>query len=205
MITKPCVSLTFFALFLFFAATAGAASLTPLEGLEMLRRAFAGVNDFSAGIVQEKQLAIMKRKMTASGEVRFRKPDTFYMEIYSPYASRILLKNNTLTMKLPNEGERQKVTLPPEQGLGRWFELLDRPVKSLPEGFHIRADKRGDTVSLRIAPSGKGAVKELEISFREEGRLRRLVIEENNGDRTVITFQGMKRNSGLTDKDFGLE
>jgi len=185
--------------------SAGAAALSPAEGLELLRRAFVGVNDFSAGITQEKQLALMKKKMTASGEVRFRKPDTFYMELYSPFSSRILLKDNTLTLKLPNEGERQKMTLPPEQGLGRWFRFLDQPVRSIPEGFEVRADKRGDTVTLRISPRSKGALKGLELTFLEGGRLKKLVIEENNRDRTVITFHRMKRNTGLTEKDFRLE
>lgn len=187
------------------AAPAGAASLPPLEGLELLRRAFVGVDDFSAAIIQEKQLALMKKKMTASGEVRFKKPDTFYMELYSPYSSRILLKDNTLTLKFPNEGERQKMTLPPEQGLGRWFRFLDQPVRGMPEGFDVRADKRGNVVVLRISPRSGGALKVLELTFLEAGRLKKLVIEENNRDKTVITFHRMKRNAGLTDKDFRLE
>jgi outer membrane lipoprotein carrier protein len=61
----------------------------------MLRKTFVGINDFTAQITQEKQLSLMKRKMVASGEVRFKKPDTFYMELYSPYASRVLLKDNS--------------------------------------------------------------------------------------------------------------
>jgi len=187
------------------APSAGAASLTPVEGLELLRRAFAGVDDFSAGITQEKQLALMKKKMTARGEVRFKKPNMFYMELYPPYSSRVLLKDTTLTLKLSNDGERQQVTLPSEQGLGRWFKFLNQPVTSIPEGFDIRADKRGNSVILRISPRNNGALRELELTFQETGRLQKLVIEENNRDSTVITFNRMKRNTGLTDQDFRLE
>jgi len=184
---------------------AAASSLSPVEGLEILRRAFAGITDFTADITQEKQLALMKKRLTAKGTVRFRKPDTFYMELSSPYASRLLLKDNSLTLKLPNEGVRQKIALPPEQGLGRWFSLLDKPVRTLPEGFEIRAEKKGEAVVLQILPRKKGAMKALELTFREDGRLRRLVVEENNRDRTVITFHRMKKNTGLTEKDFQLE
>jgi outer membrane lipoprotein carrier protein len=187
------------------APSAGAASLTPVEGLELLRRAFAGIDDFSAGITQEKQLALMKKKMTARGEVRFKKPNMFYMELYPPYSSRVLLKDTTLTLKLSNDGERQQVTLPSEQGLGRWFRFLNQPVTSIPEGFDIRADKRGNSVILRISPRNNGALRELELTFQETGRLQKLVIEENNRDSTVITFNRMKRNTGLTDQDFRLE
>lgn len=190
---------------LFLSSPASAAHLSAVEGLEFLRRAFVGVNDFTAEITQEKQLSLMKKKMTASGTVRFRKPDTFYMELYSPYASRILLKDTTLTLKLPNEGVRQKMTLPREQGLGRWITFLDRPVRSIPDGFDIRAEKRGETVTLQIIPRQKGAMKEIQLSLWQDGRLKRLVLEENNRDRTVIIFHHMKKNAGLTERDFRLE
>ena len=190
---------------LFLSSPTSAAPLSAVEGLEFLRRAFVGVNDFTAEITQEKQLSLMKKKMTASGMVRFRKPDTFYMELYSPYASRILLKDITLTLKLPNEGVRQKMTLPREQGLGRWITFLDRPVRSLPDGFDIRAEKRGETVTLQIIPRQKGAMKEIQLSLWQDGRLKRLLLEENNRDRTVIIFHHMKKNAGLTERDFRLE
>ncbi len=187
------------------ASPVSASPLSAVEGLELLRRAFVGVNDFTAEITQEKQLSLMKKKMTASGTVRFKKPDTFYMELYSPYASRILLKDTTLTLKLPNEGVRQKISLPREQGLGRWISFLDRPVKSLPDGFDVRAEKRGSTVILEIAPRKRGAMREIQLSLSQDGRLKRLVLEENNRDRTVITFHRMKKNAGLTEGDFRLE
>lgn len=184
---------------------AGAAPLSAVEGLEHLRRAFVGVNDFTVEITQEKHLSLMKKKMTASGTVRFKKPDTFYLELHAPYASRILLKDNTLTMKLPNEEVRQQITLPREQGLGRWIAFLNRPVKGVPEGFDIHAEKRGTTVALQIIPRNKGALKEIQLSLLQDGRVKRLVLDENNRDRTVIIFHGMKRNIGLTDADFTLE
>jgi outer membrane lipoprotein carrier protein len=186
------------------ATSASAAALSPVEGLEAFRRAFAGIRDFSADIAQEKQLTLMKKKLTANGTVRFRKPDSFFMELHSPSASRVLLKDNTLSLKLPNEAERQNMVLPAEQGLSRWFAFLARPVKSIPGGFDVRAEKRGTVLSLRILPKTKGALKELLVVFREDGRLVRLVIEENNGDRTVIGFRNVKKNTGLTDKDFQL-
>jgi outer membrane lipoprotein carrier protein len=187
------------------ASSASASSLSALDGLEMLRKSFVGINDFTAEITQEKYLSLMKRKMVARGEVRFKKPDTFYLELYSPYASRVLLKDNSLTLKLPNEGIRQKVTLPPEQGLGRWFEFLDHPVKVLPEGFDVRAERRGETVLLQIVPRKRGAMHELQLFLQPGGKLKRLVIVENNRDKTVIIFSNMKKNTGLSEKDFQLD
>ena len=184
---------------------ADAGRITPVEGLELLRKGFAGVTDFTADITQEKQIALMKRKLVSTGTVRFRKPDLFYLELFPPHASRVLLKDTTLTMFLPAEGVRQKIVLPPEEGLLRWITLLDRPVTKIPEGVNIQADQRGDTVTLTILPSAKGGVKELQLLLGSDGRLRRLSIEERNRDRTVITFTRLRKNVGLADKDFRLE
>jgi outer membrane lipoprotein carrier protein len=188
-----------------FSSHARAAGITPLEGLELLRKGFSGMNDFTADITQEKQIVLLKRTMTTNGLVRFRRPDTFYMEIYSPYASRLLLKDNVMTMLLPEEGVRQKTTLPPEEGLLHWFSLLDRPITSLPGGVDVRAERRGDTVTLRIIPDNSKGVKELKLTLFADGRLKRLLIEEQNRDRTLLTFHRMRKNVGLTDKDFRIE
>jgi outer membrane lipoprotein carrier protein len=187
------------------AATAIAFEIPPLEGLELARKGFAGMTDFTAEITQEKQIALLKKTQTSSGQVRFRRPDTFYMEVYSPYASRLLLKDNILTMFLPAEGIRQKTVLPPEEGLRHWFSLFDRPVTRLPAGTEIRADRRGDTITLKIIPAARKGVKEIRITLFNDGRPRRLTIEEQNRDRTIITFQRVRKNVGLEEKDFRIE
>jgi len=189
----------------YLSAHARAAGITPLEGLELLRKGFSGTNDFTAEITQEKQIALLKRTMTTNGLVRFRRPDTFYMEVYSPYASRLLLKDYVMTMVLPEEGVRQKTTLPPEEGLLHWFSLLDRPVTSLPGGVDVRAERRGDTVTLRIIPANNKGVKELKLTLSADGRIKGLAIEEQNRDRTLLTFHRMRKNVGLTEKDFRVE
>lgn len=190
---------------LLISATAQAAEISPLEGLEMARKGFAGMTDFTAEITQEKQIALLKKTMTSSGQVRFRRPDTFYMEVYSPYASRLLLKDNILTMFLPAEGIRQKTVLPPEEGLRHWFSLFDRPVTRLPAGVEIRAERRRETITLRIIPTGKKGVKEFRLTLFADGRPRRLAIEEQNRDRTIITFNRVRKNVGLSEKDFRIE
>lgn len=187
------------------SATARAAEISPLEGLELARKGFAGLDDFTAEITQEKQITLLQKTETSSGQVRFRRPDTFYMEVYSPYASRLLLKDNILTMFLPTEGIRQKTVLAREEGLRHWFSLIDRPVTRLPAGLELRAEQHGDTITLKITPAGKKGVKELRITLYDDGRPKRLAIEEQNRDRTVITFHRVRKNVGLSDKDFRIE
>jgi outer membrane lipoprotein carrier protein len=192
----------------FFLPTAIAApvrQISPLQGMEMLRRSFSGMTDFTAEITQEKQIALMKKKITVKGVVRFKKPDVFFMELYPPYASRLLLRDTALTMFLPAENIRQNIILPPDQSLRRWFANLDHPATSLPDGVEVRAETRDKLTTLQITPRQKGAVKELRLTFLENGNLSRLVIEEQNRDRTTLNFRTMRKNVGLTEKDFRLE
>ncbi len=193
-------------LMLFLCATSAVAAGNPaLEALETLRRGFADISDFTAEIVQEKQLSLMKQKMVSRGVVRFKKPGIFYMELYPPHASRLLLKDNALTVRLPKEGVTDRITLPPEEGLGRWFAYLSRPVTALPEGVDVRGERQGELWNLRILPSGKGGVSELRLIFDRDGRIKRLTIEERNGDRTVIKFRNLRRNVGFRERDFQVE
>jgi len=184
---------------------AHAAGNPALEGLETLRRGFAGTSDFTAEIVQEKQLSLMKRKMVSTGVVRFKKPGIFYMELYPPHASRLRLQGNVLTIRLPKEGVTDRLTLPQEESLERWFAYLARPVTVLPEGVDVRAEHRGGLWTLRISPGEKGGVQSLQLVFDGEGGIKRLAIDEKNGDRTVIRFHDFRRNVGLGEHDFQVE
>lgn len=195
------------AIILFATVTsADARSIPPLEGLEALRKGFSGISDFTADITQEKRLSLMKRNMTMTGKVRFRKPDQFFMVINPPYTSRMVLRDSVIELAGGPEGKQHnKIVLPPEQGLGRWFSKLASPVTSLPDGVVIQADISNSLYTLTITPQGKGQVKELTISFLADGTIRRLIITEHNGDRAAMTFKNLRRNIGLTDKEFQLE
>ncbi len=182
-----------------------ARSLTPVEGLETLRRSFDGIQDFSAEITQEKQLSIMKKKMVMQGEVRFRKPDLFFMDIAPPYSSKVLLKDTVLQQRLGAGAELQRIALPPEQGLSRWFASIYKPVKTVPDGMTVRASQAGGLTTVMIRPVKGGQLRELIIVMQEDGAINRLSIEERNGDKTVITFRKIRKNIGLTDADFRLE
>jgi len=182
-----------------------ARSIPPLEGLQALARGFDGMSDFTAEITQEKRLTIMKRNLVSNGIVRFRKPDLFMLEIRSPYQSRLLLRDNIIEQAVASEKDRSRIVLPPDQGLKQWFAKLAGPITSLPEGAVIRADLSGSLYTLRISPAGQGQVRELTIIFQKDGVIRRLVIDERNGDRAGMTFRKMRRNTGLTEKNFRLE
>lgn len=190
---------------LFVSSHAFAAGDLAQQALETLRRGFAGTADFSAEITQEKQLALMKQKLVSKGVVRFKKPDTFYMELFPPHASRLLLKDNVMTMRLPGQGPADRVVLPPEEGLKKWFAYLERPSDTLPEGVEVKAERRAGGWVMQLFPKGKGGVRQLTLSFDSQGTIARIDIEERNRDRTVMLFHKVRRNLGLRDKDFQVE
>jgi outer membrane lipoprotein carrier protein len=202
---KSLLSFLFALLMLTAALKAEARSLTPVEGLEALRRSFSTMQDFTADLTQEKQLSIMKKKLVMQGQIRFKKPDRFYMELVPPYSSKVLLKDTVLLQRLGNQGELQRIVLPPEQGLSRWFATLAKPITAVPEGMEVRAEQTGSQTSVTIRPAKGGQLKELSVVLHDDGTVRKLVLEERAGDKTVMTFRKTRKNVGLTDADFRLE
>lgn len=202
---KSLLSLLFALLMLTAALKAEARSLTPVEGLEALRRSFGTMQDFTADLTQEKQLSIMKKKLVMQGQIRFKKPDRFYMELVPPYSSKVLLKDTVLLQRLGNQGELQRIVLPPEQGLSRWFATLAKPITAVPEGMEVRAEQTGSQTSVTIRPAKGGQLKELTVVLHDDGTVRKLVLEERAGDKTVMTFRKTRKNVGLSDADFRLE
>ncbi|GFO53924.1 outer-membrane lipoprotein carrier protein [Geomonas sp. Red276] len=181
-----------------------AAGSPAVEALETLRRSFRDTACFTADLVQEKRLSLMKKRLVSRGVVRLRKPDTFFMELYPPHASRLLLKDNLLLMHLPGQAT-QRVVLPPGQGLGKWFAFLSRPVTAVPEGAEVTATRQGGLWLLQLAPKGEGSVRRITVGFDGEGRIGRVVIDERNGDRTGLSLRNFRRNVPLTDADFRVE
>jgi len=202
---KSFLSLLFALLILTAALKAEARNLTPVEGLEALRRSFGTMQDFTADLTQEKQLSIMKKKLVMQGQIRFKKPDRFYMELVPPYSSKVLLKDTVLLQRLGNQGELQRIVLPPEQGLSRWFATLAKPITAVPEGMEVRAEQTNSQTSVTIRPAKGGQLKELTVVLHDDGTVRKLVLEERAGDKTVMTFRKTRKNVGLSDADFRLE
>lgn len=210
MSIKPVKSFrrVFFLLLLMLPVTTSpchARTIAPVEGLEALRRGFADISDFTADIIQEKRLSLMKRTMVMNGSLRFKKPDLFFMEIAPPFSSRMLLRDSIIEQVTGRDKAPARIALPPEQGLKQWFSRLASPVTSLPEGVTVQADLTNSVYTVTIAPSGKGQVKDIAIVFLGDGTIKRLVINERNGDRATITMKRLRRNTGLTERDFRLE
>ena len=187
------------------AATSRASGPLELEAMETLRRGFAGSSDFTAEITQEKRLSLMKQTLVSKGRVRFKKPGTFFMELYPPHASRLLLKDNVMVMRLAEQGVTDRIVLPPDESLTKWLDYLAKPLLSLPEGLDVKAERRGKLWTLQIFPQGKGGVQQLTLNFDMDGTVSRIVIAERNHDKTSLIFSKMKRNVGLQDKDFRVE
>lgn len=182
-----------------------ARAISPVDGVEALRRTLGGTSDFTAEFTQEKRLSLMKRAMIMTGTLRFKKPDLFLMEINPPFSGRVLLKDTVIEQTTGRDGEKNRIVLPPEQGLNHWFSKLASPVKSLPEGLAVQADLTDAVYTLVFTPQGKGLLKDITISFQQDGTIRQLVIREQNGDRATMTLKKIKRNTGLSAKDFRLE
>ena len=94
------------------------------------------------------------------------------------------------------------MVLPPDQGLRHWFSLLEKPLTRLPDGLKVRAEVQRGLYTVVVLPEGQGQMREITIQFLEDGTMRRLVLEERNGDKTVMQFKNLRKNTGLSETDF---
>jgi outer membrane lipoprotein carrier protein len=117
----------------------------------------------------------------------------------------MLLRDTIIEQISGKDRTPTRIALPPEQGLKQWFSKLAAPVTSLPDGVTVQADLTNSVYTLTVTPQGKGQVKDISIVFLGNGTIRKLVINERNGDRATMTLKKVRRNVGLTEKDFRLE
>ncbi|MCL2761409.1 MAG: outer membrane lipoprotein carrier protein LolA, partial [Desulfuromonadales bacterium] len=146
--------------------------------------------------------SIMKKNLVSTGIVRFKKPDLFYMELKPPHASKMVLRDASVEVFIPQDNSRQQITLPGDGGLKHWLGLLDQPIRSVPENMSITAQNSGDIQTVTISPQKKGQIKAITITSGRDGKPKRLQISERNGNYTSITFKNLRANIGLTEKDF---
>lgn len=94
--------------------------------------------------------------------------------------------------------------LPPEQSLKQWFAKLSSPITQLPEGVDIRAEQNGVNYTLHISPVKRGQIKQLTVVFQTDGIIKKIIINEHNGDKATMTFKKFRKNVGLSEKDLSL-
>ena len=173
--------------------------------LEQCKKAQSAIADFSADITQIKKSSLMKESIVSRGQMRFKRPDRLWIQMYPPYPSITVLDKGVLLIYLPEEKQVQRYQVAGNPALAKWLLFFQAPLETLGKRIWLQ-EERADTVVLRLEPAEDLALfKEIKISLDTTIWMPKQVeLLETNGDCTTITYDNIKINTGIADTSFQL-
>jgi outer membrane lipoprotein-sorting protein len=173
--------------------------------LEQCRKAQSAIADFTADVKQVKKSSLMEESMVSRGQMRFKRPDQLWVQMSPPYPSITVLDKGVLLIYLPEEKQVQRYQVAGNPALAKWLLFFQAPLETLGKRIWIQ-EERADTVVLRLEPAEDLALfKEIKISLDTTIWMPKHVeLLEKNGDRTTITYDNIKINTGIADTSFQL-
>ncbi len=181
--------------------------------LALLDEKAAKITDLSATFKQEKHTAILRRPLVSSGTVRVR-PPLVRWDTDRPHASSMLVSREEVRIFYPDQATVEIYDL-----TGQLGQIAASPIfrlAALREHFIIErsAPREGEEpvagrVELRLTPRAQALrdhLQEIRLGVDEDSALvRRAEIVNADAERTVMTFDRVKVNPGLTPEELALK
>ena len=173
--------------------------------LEHIKHAQDAISDFTADISQVKISSLSKQPAVSRGRMRFKRPDRIWVEMYPPYPTITVLNKGVLLIYFPDERLAQRYQVAGNPVLAKWLLFFQNPIDTLGKKIWLQEEKAGQVV-LGIDPAEDLAIfKKIRISVDTSNWLPKSVeLVEKNGDRTTISYDNIKINSGIADDSFEL-
>ncbi len=180
--------------------------LTPDEVVKRIKASREKIRDFSADLLQEKKLSLLKEEVVSKGRVRFKMPDKIFIEFFHPDASQMVYDGKTFLLYFKEEklAERYQVQGNP---MVEKFLLFSRdPFQERLAQWRILED-RESFLTLEILPKGKNSlfIKTRMWISKKDWMITRMELVEKNGDTTTFRYSNIKVNTGLLDSDFQIQ
>lgn len=194
-----------FSLFLPFASVE-AQTLTVDEVVKRIRASREKTEDFTADLLQEKRISLLKEKVISRGSVRFKKPDKISVELFPPENSQMVFDGKTLLLYFKEEKMAERYPLQGNPMAEKYLLFSWDPFQEELARWRI-AEDRGSILIIEIHPKVKDVLfvkTNLWISKRD-WMIVGMEMVERNGDTTLLRYSNMKVNSGLLDSDFRID
>lgn len=201
-----CVLLTFiFSLILPFASIE-AQTLTVDEAVKRIRESREKTRDFSADLLQEKRISLLKEKVVSKGRIRFKIPDRIFIEYFHPEASQMVYDGKTFLLYFKEEKMAERYQVQGNPVVEKHMLFSKDPFQEKLARWRILEDRESVLV-LEILPKVKDALfvkTKLWIS-KKDWIITGMEMVEKNGDTTTLRYSNMKVNTGLSDADFEIQ
>ena len=188
------------------AVLSGVAQADGLTALDVfLREVKSAQADFTQVVTAPKREGqAAARQKTSSGRFEFRRPNQFRFEYLKPFEQSIVADGKTLWI---HDVDLNQVTSRAQQEvLGNTPAALiasGSSVAELARLFVLTSAASSDGVEwVQAQPRQRdGSLNQVRLAFAQ-GQLTTLEIEDGLGQRSVLTFQNWRSNTGITSERF---
>jgi outer membrane lipoprotein carrier protein len=173
------------------------------EVIQRLKEVRERTKDFSADLLQEKTISLLKRKMVSRGQIRYKFPDKFCIEFFQPEPSLILFDGKTFLTYLKEEKVAERYHVHSNPTVEKYLLFSQDPFQEKWAQWKIVEDQESFLV-MEILPKGEDflfAKTRFRIS-KKDWMVTGMEIVEKNGDTTLLQYSNIQSNTGLTESDF---
>ncbi|MBM4276890.1 MAG: outer membrane lipoprotein carrier protein LolA [Deltaproteobacteria bacterium] len=196
--------LLIFVLFLFLPfASIEAQPLTVDEVVQRIRESREKIKDFSADLLQEKKISLLKEKAISKGRIRFKKPDRISIEFFHPETSQMVYDGKTFLLYFKEEKMAERYQVQGNPVVEKYLLFSKDPFQEKLAQWRIVED-RETVLALEVFPKVKDPlfVKTRMWISKKDWIITGMEMVEKNGDTTTLRYSNMRVNMGLADSDF---
>ncbi|MBM4351381.1 MAG: outer membrane lipoprotein carrier protein LolA [Deltaproteobacteria bacterium] len=177
--------------------------LTVDEVVQRIRESREKTKDFSADLLQEKKISLLKEKVISKGRIRFKKPDRISIEFFHPETSQMVYDGKTFLLYFKEEKMAERYQVQGNPVVEKYMLFSKDPFQEKLAQWRIVED-RESVLAVEILPKVKDALfvkTKLWIS-KKDWIIMGMEMVEKNGDTTSLRYSNMRVNMGLSDSDF---
>ena len=174
--------------------------------LRQLARTQREVEDFTADLIQEKRISLLRENVVSHGVIQFKRPNKVLIELFNPDPSLMVVDGNSLWLYFKRERVAQRYRVGNTPMLNRYLMILDNPLTG--EWAELASIRReGNFAVLEMVPGEAEAIFS-KITFwvsTHDWLIRKLALHEKSGDLTILSYENIRVNTGIPDSHFTLD
>ncbi|MBM4339266.1 MAG: outer membrane lipoprotein carrier protein LolA [Deltaproteobacteria bacterium] len=180
-----------------------AQTLSVDEVVKRIRESREKTKDFSADLLQEKRVALLREKVVSKGKIRFKKPDKISIEFFQPDTNHMVYDGKTFLLYFKEEKMAERYQVQGNPAVEKYLLFSKDPFQEKLAQWKILEDRESFLV-MEILPKVKDPlfVKTKMSISKKDWIITGIEMVEKNGDTTVLQYFNMKVNMGLSDSDF---
>ena len=175
---------------------------------DSLQRKYDGIKDFSADFIHTYEGGVLRKKITERGRLLIKKPGKMRWEYSAPEEKSFVSDGAKMYSYIPRDKQVIVATVPPQDqattptlflaGKGNLTRDFTATLVELPEGMPAGSQ------ALKLVPKNRQRDYDWLVLVIDPASLdiRGLVTVDAQGGKSSFSFNNLKQNVGLTDKDF---